>query len=176
MKPEPLDFSQMIYPVPQVERTKNHYACIHAKTYLFDNEVVWLGSFNLDPRSARLNTEAGVIIRDPEFYELVESNIELKITARNAWSTGPRKTIPVIGFFNSIIEDTFALIPFANLWPFTYSTSYELREGGVEMPISAEDFHKNYKSVGQFPGTKVTPKAIKTRLTKAFLGPAQPII
>ncbi|MBT6584658.1 MAG: phospholipase D family protein [Gammaproteobacteria bacterium] len=176
MKPEPLDFSQMIYPVPQIERTKNHYACIHAKTYLFDNEVVWLGSFNLDPRSARLNTEAGVIIRDPEFYELVESNIELKITARNAWSTGPRKTIPVIGFFNSIIEDTFALIPFANLWPFTYSTSYELREGGVEMPISAEDFHKNYKSVGQFPGTKVTPKAVKTRLTKAFLGPAQPII
>ncbi|MBT7795880.1 MAG: phospholipase D family protein, partial [Gammaproteobacteria bacterium] len=68
MKPNPLDFDQMIHPIPQIERAKNHYACIHAKTYLFDNEIVWLGSFNLDPRSARLNTEAGVIIRDPEFY------------------------------------------------------------------------------------------------------------
>jgi phosphatidylserine/phosphatidylglycerophosphate/cardiolipin synthase-like enzyme len=176
MKPDPLDFSQMIYPIPQIERAENHYACIHAKTYLFDNEVVWLGSFNLDPRSARLNTEAGVIIRDPEFYELVESNIELKITARNAWSTGPRRKIPVIAFFNSLIEDIFALIPFANLWPFTYSTSYELRDGGVEMPFTAEDFHKNYKGVGQFPGARMTPKTIKTRLTKVFLGPAQPII
>lgn len=176
MKPDPLDFGQMIHPIPQIERAKDHYACIHAKTYLFDNEVVWLGSFNLDPRSARLNTEAGVIIRDPEFYALVASNIELKLTARNAWPTGPKKKIPVIAFFNSVIEDIFALIPFANLWPFSYSTSYELRDGGVEMPISAEDFHKNYKNVGQFPGTKMTPKAIKTRLTKAFLGPAQPII
>jgi hypothetical protein len=74
------------------------------------------------------------------------------------------------------VEDIFALMPFANIWPFTYSTGYELRDGGVEMPISAEDFHKNYKGVGQFPGTRMTHKAIKTRLTKAFFGPAQPII
>jgi len=38
----------------------------------------------MDPRSARLNTEAGVIIRDPEFYELIENNIKLKTVARNA--------------------------------------------------------------------------------------------
>ena len=96
--------------------------------------------------------------------------------ARNAWSTGPRKKIPVIAFFNSIIEDIFALIPFANLWPFTYSTSYELRDGGVEMPFTDANFHQNYKSVGQFPGARMTPKTIKTRLTKVFLGPLEPII
>ena len=73
------------------------------------------------------------------------------------------------------MEGIFALVPFANIWPFTYSTSYELRDGGVEMPISAEDFHKNYKTAGQFPGTGMTPKAIKTQLTKTFLGPAQPL-
>ena len=80
----PLDFGQMIRAIPQIERTKKHYACIHAKTFLFDNEVIWLGSYNMDPRSARLNTEAGVIIRDPEFYELIENNIKLKAVARNA--------------------------------------------------------------------------------------------
>jgi hypothetical protein len=74
------------------------------------------------------------------------------------------------------VEDILALMPFANIWPFTYSTSYELRDGGLEMPISAEDFHKNYKPAGQFPGTRMTPKAIKTRLTKAFLDPVQPLI
>jgi putative cardiolipin synthase len=176
MKPDPADFDQMIHPIAEIERAEDHYACIHSKTFLFDDEVVWLGSFNLDPRSARLNTEAGVIIRDPEFYELVKSKIKLKVAARNSWSIGPRRKIPVVAFFNGIVEDIFALIPFANIWPFTYSTSYELRGGGVEMPISAEDFHKNYRSVGQFPGTEMTAKGIKTRLTKAFFGPAQPII
>ncbi|HET7837356.1 MAG TPA: phospholipase D-like domain-containing protein, partial [Variovorax sp.] len=35
---------------------------LHAKTFAIDRERIFVGSFNLDPRSARLNTEMGVII------------------------------------------------------------------------------------------------------------------
>ena len=130
----------------------------------------------MEPRYARLNTEADVVIKDREFYQLVESKILRVSSNENSWTIGARGKIPVVSFFNSIIEDIFSYIPFLNIWPFTYSTSYVLREGGTEMPYYNKEFRKNYRSVGQFPGTKMTPKAIKTRLTKAFFGPAQPII
>ena len=95
---------------------------------------------------------------------------------QNAWIIAPRRKIPVVSFFNGVIENIFSLIPFANVWPFTYSASYELREGGEVVPFHSKEFHDNYRSVGQFPGVEMTPKAMKTRLTKAFFGPAQPII
>jgi len=35
-------------------------ASLHAKTFVFDRRVVFIGSLNLDPRSTQLNTEIGV--------------------------------------------------------------------------------------------------------------------
>lgn len=40
-------------------------ASLHAKTFAVDGRLVFIGSFNFDPRSARLNTEMGVVIDDP---------------------------------------------------------------------------------------------------------------
>ena len=37
-------------------------AGLHAKTYTVDGRAIFVGSFNLDPRSARLNTEMGLVI------------------------------------------------------------------------------------------------------------------
>jgi putative cardiolipin synthase len=37
-------------------------ASLHAKTFAVDRSRLYVGSFNLDPRSARLNTEMGVVI------------------------------------------------------------------------------------------------------------------
>lgn len=176
LKPDPPDYSIMVHDVEGVEHTDDHYTCIHAKTYLFDDDVVWLGSFNLDPRSARLNTEAGIILRDRGFFDQVNKKIMRAAAPRNAWTIGPRRRVPLLSFVNGIFENIFALIPIANVWPFTYSTSYELREGGEEVPFFNDRFHDNYRPVGQFPGMGMSTKAIKTRLTKAFFGPAQPII
>lgn len=39
---------------------------LHAKTVIVDRKVVFVGSFNLDPRSARLNTEDGIVVRSSE--------------------------------------------------------------------------------------------------------------
>lgn len=38
---------------------------LHAKTFSVDGARVFIGSFNFDPRSARLNTESGVVIESP---------------------------------------------------------------------------------------------------------------
>ena len=40
-------------------------ASLHAKTFAVDRERIFVGSFNLDPRSARLNTEMGVVLESP---------------------------------------------------------------------------------------------------------------
>jgi putative cardiolipin synthase len=39
------------------------HASLHAKTFIFDRERVFVGSLNLDPRSATLNTEIGVVFQ-----------------------------------------------------------------------------------------------------------------
>lgn len=41
-------------------------ATLHTKAFIVDREEMFIGSFNFDPRSANINTELGVIIRDPE--------------------------------------------------------------------------------------------------------------
>ena len=38
---------------------------LHAKTFTIDRERLFVGSFNLDPRSFRLNTEVGFVIESP---------------------------------------------------------------------------------------------------------------
>ncbi|WP_201555264.1 phospholipase D family protein [Psychrobacter sp. 72-O-c] len=39
---------------------------LHAKTFAIDDHQVFIGSYNVDPRSANINTEMGVIINDDE--------------------------------------------------------------------------------------------------------------
>ena len=52
-------------------------ATLHTKAFLVDDESLFIGSFNFDPRSADINTEMGVIIHDPgmaqEFSERFDS-------------------------------------------------------------------------------------------------------
>ncbi len=40
-------------------------ASLHAKTFAIDRQRVFVGSFNLDPRSAALNTESGLVVDSP---------------------------------------------------------------------------------------------------------------
>ena len=48
-------------------------ASLHAKAFIVDRELAFVGSMNLDPRSRHLNTELGVVIESPELAsKLVE--------------------------------------------------------------------------------------------------------
>ncbi|WP_416178177.1 phospholipase D family protein [Bergeriella denitrificans] len=49
---------------------------LHAKTFIVDAKRVFIGSFNLDPRSARLNTEMGVVIESPEIAGQMQRTLE----------------------------------------------------------------------------------------------------
>jgi cardiolipin synthase C len=51
-------------------------ASLHAKTYVFDRQSVFIGSMNLDPRSNQLNTEIGVLCNSPAIAGQVVDDVE----------------------------------------------------------------------------------------------------
>ena len=55
--------------------TGNSGTSLHAKTFIVDKQRVFVGSFNLDPRSARLNTEMGVVIQSPELAQTLQQQL-----------------------------------------------------------------------------------------------------
>ncbi|WP_042880275.1 phospholipase D family protein [Cupriavidus necator] len=44
-------------------------ASLHAKNYIVDRRLVFIGSLNMDPRSAKLNTEMGIVLDSPALAE-----------------------------------------------------------------------------------------------------------
>lgn len=49
------------------ERRQHFFSVMHSKTIVFDNKISWIGSFNLDPRSAYYNTENVAIFESEKF-------------------------------------------------------------------------------------------------------------
>lgn len=60
-------------------------ASLHTKALLIDGHTSFVGSFNLDPRSARLNTESGVVINDPLFAASLREHYERATSAPLSW-------------------------------------------------------------------------------------------
>lgn len=74
MKPDP-----RLDPKKPNKRDKSLFS-LHAKLFVFDRKSLFVGSMNLDPRSAHLNTELGILIEHPgmatraseQFHELLD--------------------------------------------------------------------------------------------------------
>ena len=58
---------------------------LHAKAMAFDREAVFIGSFNLDPRSAVINTEAGLYIESPELAERLTAYMATGVVPANSY-------------------------------------------------------------------------------------------
>ena len=58
---------------------------IHAKTLVVDGEKLFVGTFNLDPRSMNLNTESGIYLEDPRIGGQVDSAIAADMAPENSW-------------------------------------------------------------------------------------------
>ena len=56
---------------------------LHAKTFSVDRARVFVGSFNLDPRSASLNTEMGLVIESPALAAQIAAAFAEEIPARS---------------------------------------------------------------------------------------------
>ena len=70
------------YIVPPVDRKM---LALHAKALVIDNDKVFIGSANLDPRSLRINTEMGFLIESDRFNQTTRKALEGDFSGDNAW-------------------------------------------------------------------------------------------
>jgi putative cardiolipin synthase len=101
---------------------------LHTKAFIVDRERLFVGSFNWDPRSARLNTEMGVVIESPgmasELAGFVEAvlpetayRVELDERNRLAWvgqkggETERYETEPATGFWQRFGAGLLGILP-----------------------------------------------------------------
>jgi len=107
---------------------KPHFSVMHSKTIVFDDKISWIGSFNLDPRSAYYNTENVAIFENPEFAARVRDMIlrdtqtSWRVTrkgGKTTWhgmrpgDTAPRKHThdPDTSIFRRIFKKITKIIP-----------------------------------------------------------------
>jgi putative cardiolipin synthase len=60
-------------------------ASLHSKVMVIDRSLTWVGSFNIDPRSALLNTELAVLVKSPALAEATAALVEADIAPDRAW-------------------------------------------------------------------------------------------
>jgi putative cardiolipin synthase len=63
-------------------------ASLHSKAVVVDRERAWIGSFNLDPRSVRLNTENGLRVDNPRFAGELAARVQADIAPERSWQLG----------------------------------------------------------------------------------------
>ena len=65
---------------------KSEFAGLHVKALVIDRRQVFIGSMNLDPRSAELNSEMGVVVASPALAETTAAIMERDMRPENAWA------------------------------------------------------------------------------------------
>jgi len=58
---------------------------LHSKSAVFDRKIVYIGSFNMNMRSAYLNSETALIVYSPVLAEQVANAIEENLKPENSW-------------------------------------------------------------------------------------------
>lgn len=71
----------------------NGPAMIHAKVFTFDDRVAVVGSYNMDPLSEQINSEAVCVVQSPDFARRNRLRVEADLKSSEEWSlpaaTGP---------------------------------------------------------------------------------------
>ena len=60
-------------------------AALHTKAIVFDRESVFVGSYNLDPRAAEINTEMGLYVESPELAGQVVAYMDEGVLPQNSY-------------------------------------------------------------------------------------------
>ena len=60
---------------------------LHAKSMVIDGKIAAIGTFNLDPRSANLNTECIAVIHSEKVAKGVLEGMEVEFKPENSWET-----------------------------------------------------------------------------------------
>jgi phosphatidylserine/phosphatidylglycerophosphate/cardiolipin synthase-like enzyme len=159
------------------EQARLPFLCLHAKSLVVDNRTAFVGSYNLDPRSERLNTEVGLLVEDERFANELRAEIERDMQAQNSWVIA-RRAMPLhLDAVNALLDGILAS-GVVDIWPIQNTSSFELRPGATEVTPEDPAFYRNYRDAGSFPGTegRFTQKEILTRIYKAVGAPLTPIL
>ena len=148
------------------------YLALHAKSLVIDDEITFIGSYNLDPRSENLNTEVGLVVQDKPFAAKVKKSISRDMLPQNSWVIAKNKYPIGLGVPNAILGELSRLLPLIDPWPLRYAGSYELKENKVPLVPGHKDFYENYEYVGSFPDvpTARIGKVIGTVTLKTLFG------
>ena len=98
---------------------------LHTKAFVIDNETVYIGSLNMDPRSMHINTEMGLLIKDAGLAREVMHHLEEDMQPENAWrvmldeddqfiwesAAGKVHLQPARGFGQRIADFFYGLLP-----------------------------------------------------------------
>jgi putative cardiolipin synthase len=85
-KPHPGIQRELVERYPRLAANDPVFA-LHAKSMVVDDRTIFIGTFNLDPRSANLNTEVGVLIESENLARQLTTNIERDLMPENSWHT-----------------------------------------------------------------------------------------
>jgi len=150
------------------------FLSIHAKAFVADNKIGYVGSYNIDPRSGNLNTELGLLIEDPTINAQLREMIAGRTRPENSWVIARKEF--ALADINFLFEGLFGLSP-VDLWPIRNTTSFELLPGMEPVPTDHPDFYTNYQDVGAFPGAEPgSVKQLQTSLFKMFNTLAIPML
>ena len=58
---------------------------LHAKSAVFDRETIFVGSFNMNPRSQLLNTETALVVKSKELAARLVADISRDMQPQNSW-------------------------------------------------------------------------------------------
>ena len=87
-KPHPAIKEALIDRYPRIAINDPVFA-LHAKSMVIDDKTVFIGTFNLDPRSANLNTEVGMLADSVKLARQLTASIERDIAPENSWQSTP---------------------------------------------------------------------------------------
>lgn len=79
------EFKQSAFPPPARDQTAtsgSSDSSLHAKTFSIDGQRAFIGSFNFDARSARLNTELGFLIESPALAQAMAQSLQAELPQR----------------------------------------------------------------------------------------------
>ncbi|MEW8295681.1 MAG: phospholipase D family protein [Candidatus Thiodiazotropha sp.] len=84
---------------------------LHAKSLVIDDQVAYVGTFNFDPRSANLNTEVGLVIRDGKIAQQVANAIRRDMAPENSWEAGASDQHQDVNFGKKLKVNLWGLLP-----------------------------------------------------------------
>lgn len=108
-KPHPTNQHKVAQRITENEEPSIY--AIHAKTMVIDEEIVYIGTFNFDPRSQNLNTEVGVIVHNSQLAAAVSAAIKTDMSSANSWNTAKDNPDQYVSFIKRSKVRFWQLMP-----------------------------------------------------------------